>query len=122
MSFLLVNKYTDFRMSLGKFYISTIIALIIGLFNIIMYDFYYGTFAMNYYIGLGIVISILIYFYKYQIGIEDNEYVKNVIEVSSNLELISDNIIDKTENNKIKNFAKNIIFQQLQNQNYLNKL
>ena len=54
--------------------------LLMGILEVIMHDFMMSKVSWNYYISFSIVLGILIYIYKKQIGINDKEYLKEIIE------------------------------------------
>jgi hypothetical protein len=74
MSVIMTNDITNIRNSLGKLYISTIMAFLMGIVEVMMHDFYSGVLSLQYYIPLFVLLGILYYLYKSQYKINDKEY------------------------------------------------
>ena len=122
MSLLMANSYTNITNSIGKLYVATIMALLMGITELIMYDFMMTTVSWNYYISFLIMLGILIYIYKKQIGISDKEYLKEMIEHHSMALLTSKEILNKTHNYKVKKLASNIVNTQKDEIKYMKQL
>ena len=71
MSGIMTNTYKNITMSLGKFYISVIMALLMGLLEVIMHDNHMRVISIYYYLFLGFLLVIFIYLYRNQAYIED---------------------------------------------------
>jgi hypothetical protein len=112
MSSIMVYKFEHIRFSLGKFYMSIIMALLMVLLEILMHDIYYKHFSYNYYIIDFILLGIIIFLYKKQIFINEKEYLKEMIEHHSMVLLTSNKIKDKTNNQEINKLANNILNTQ----------
>ena len=69
--------------SLNKIYLSTIVAIFVPLIYILMLDFKQGTISCNYYIGLGIVIGIITYAYRNNLGVTYYDWANWMIEHQS---------------------------------------
>jgi hypothetical protein len=80
MSNIMVYKFEHIKYSLGKFYMSIIMALLMVFLEILMHDIYNKNISYQYYVINLILLSIIIYMYKNQININDNEYLKEMIE------------------------------------------
>lgn len=122
MSLLMANSYTNITNSIGKLYVATIMALLMGITELIMYDFMMTTVSWNYYISFLIMLGILIYIYKKQIGISDKEYLKEMIEHHSMALLTSKEILNKTHNYKVKKLASKIVNTQKDEIKYMKQL
>jgi len=73
MSLIMTNSYLNIRFSIGKFYISVIMALSMGLFEVIMFDVHMQSLSVNYYLTLIFLLVIFIGIYKNQLYIEDKD-------------------------------------------------
>ena len=122
MSLIMTNSYKNIRFSMGKFYMSTIMALIMGLLEVFMYDIHMHTISVYYYAGLLFVLSILIYVYRNQIFIEDKDYLQEMIEHHSMAILTSDEILQKTSSERVKKLVENIIDVQEKEIEYMKQL
>ena len=109
MSIIMTNDVTNIRNSLGKLYISTIMAFLMGIVEVMMHDFYSGILSLQYYIPLFVLLGTLYYFYKYQYKISDKEYLNEMIEHHSMALLTSDEILKKTSDDNVILLADSII-------------
>lgn len=109
MSVIMTNDVTNIRNSLGKLYISTIMAFLMGIVEVMMHDFYSGVLSLQYYIPLFVVLGILYYLYKIQYKINDKEYLNEMIEHHSMALLTSDEILKKTNDDNVILLADSII-------------
>ena len=62
----MTNKLLNIRSTIGKFYISCIMALLMGLLEVGMYDFYMNSLSIIYYFAL--IFALIIFVYLYNIG------------------------------------------------------
>jgi hypothetical protein len=91
MSWIVTDPNKNITMSLNKIYLSGITSLMIGFVYVLLIDYKQGFITNgNYYFGLGIGISILIYLYKNQIGITDYDWANSMIELQSNGIMLSE--------------------------------
>ena len=118
----MVNNPNNITNSLGKIYISIIMALAMGIIEVGMNDFMMKHISGMYYIVLLILLSVFAVAYQKQIGITDNEYLKEMIEHHAMALLTSKEILHKTSNYHIKKIASNIINTQTQEIELMNKL
>lgn len=122
MSFIMTNKPINITFNMGKFYLSLIMALLMGLLEVIMFDIHLGSINFTFYLYLGFPLIIVIYLYRNQIYIYDSDYLKEMIEHHSMALLTSEEILQKTNNDNIKQLAENIILVQEQEIIYMKKL
>lgn len=104
MSYVMTDRFSDIKSSLGKLYISVIMGLFMVLAGILT------NLRMNL-TSFTIVSALLlgsIYLYKIQYGITEKEYLKEMIEHHSMALLTSKNILQKTQNPMVSNFAAKI--------------
>jgi hypothetical protein len=91
MSWIVTYSNKNITMSLNKIYLSGITSLMIGFVYVLLIDYKQGFITNgNYYFGLGIGISLLIYLYKNQIGITDYDWTNSMIELQSNGIMLSE--------------------------------
>lgn len=109
MSIIMTNDVTNIRNSLGKLYISTIMAFLMGIVEVMMHDFYSGVLSLQYYIPLFVILGTLYYLYKKQYKINDKEYLNEMIEHHSMALLTSDEILKKTKDDNMILLADSII-------------
>jgi len=64
MSFIMTNSPKNITFSVGKFYMSCIMALIMGLIEVGMYDFHMQHLLVPYYLSLGFCLNIFVYLYR----------------------------------------------------------
>lgn len=112
MSSIMTNSYQNITFSVGKFYMSTIMALLMGLLEVLMLDFHMKTISIAYYLSLTLFLVGFIYLYRNQLYIEDKDYLNEMIEHHSMALLTSEEILKKTDNYNIAKLAKNIIQTQ----------
>ena len=112
MSPIMVNNYSDITNNYGKLYMSFIMALYMVFIDIIMHDNQYNKISVNFYLILFVLIGIMIYVYRNQIGINDKQYLEGMIEHHSMAILTSQEIIKKSDDYHVLKLAKTIVQQQ----------
>jgi len=122
MSLIMVNDVNNITFSLGKLYISFFMAILMGITEVVMEDYYSNMISWNYYFILLLFLSISYTLYSMQIGIDDKEYLKEMIEHHSMALLTSDEINKKTSNYKIKKLSNDIISSQSEQIDYMKNL
>ena len=60
MSVVMTNDVTNIRNSLGKLYISTIMAFLMGIVEVMMHDFYVGVLSLQYYIPFYVLSTLIV--------------------------------------------------------------
>ena len=93
----------------SKLYISLFAASVMGILEVIVYDSYHNTVSLFYYIGLGLAIYGFAHAYKVQMGVSETDYLNQMIEASSRDMLLSQNLINHTQNINVRTVATNII-------------
>jgi len=121
MSSIMTNSYKNITFSLGKFYMSVIMALLMGLLEVLMYDNMHMI-SLYYYLILFFMLSVFIYLYRNQIYIGDNDYLAEMIEHHSMAILTSEEILQKTKSERVKKLAENIITTQEKEIYYMKEL
>jgi Ca2+/Na+ antiporter len=122
MSGIMTNSYKNITFSIGKFYMSVIMALLMGLLEVLMYDNHMNTLSVYYYLSLFFVLVTFIYLYRNQIYIEDKDYLNEMIEHHSMALLTSEEILQKTNSERVKKLAENIISTQEKEIEYMKQL
>ncbi len=123
MGYIMTEKWTDVRFSLGKFYMSCIMALTMGLLELIMMEFHGFKGLAAGYIGFAISIPLFIYLYRNQMYIGERDYLNEMIEHHSMAVLTSEQLLQKTVlNEKTKQLAESISSLQQKEIEYMKKL
>ena len=112
MSLMMTNSYRNITFSLGKFYMSSIMALTMVFVEVLMNDIHFGTININYYLAIIFLLVAFIYLYRNQMYIDDKEYLKEMIEHHSMALLTSEEILQKTHTENVKKLAENIVETQ----------
>ena len=95
--------------TVGKFYLSMVSASIMGILEVMIYDTYKSVVSLFYYLALGLSVYFFIYMFKTQSGIDDADYLKQMLESHSKEMVLSQMAISKTENNHVRTIANNVI-------------
>lgn len=122
MSVIMTNDLTNIRNSLGKAYMSGMMALLMGIVEVVMNDYYMRMISAKYYIVLFILLGILYYMYKTQQYIYDRDYLNEMIEHHSMALTTSAEIMKKTSDPKVKILASKIINTQEDEIQYMKNL
>jgi len=122
MSVIMTNDLTNIRNSLGKVYMSGMMALLMGIVEVAMNDYYMRMISTKYYIVLFILLGILYYMYKTQQYIYDRDYLNEMIEHHSMALTTSGEILRKTSDPKVKILASKIINTQEDEIQYMKSL
>ena len=116
------NKYDNITFSIGKIYVSVIMALLMGLTELIMHDIHMSSFSTSFYLSFIFSLTIFVYLYRDQVYIDDKEYLQEMIEHHSMALLTSEEILQKTQSVRVKKLAENIISTQEKEINYMKQL
>ena len=122
MSAIMANSFNNITFSLGKFYISVIMALSMGLLEVAMFDFHMKTLNMFLYLCITFWLTVFIYLYRNQVFIYDKDYLQEMIEHHSMAILTSEEILDKEPPKRVKKLAENIIQVQKKEIEYMKQL
>jgi Ca2+/Na+ antiporter len=122
MSFIMTNTYKNIRFSIGKFYMSVIMAVLMGILEVLMYDIHMRMISISKYLSLFFVLVVFIYLYRNQIYIEDRDYLEEMIEHHSMAILTSDEILQKTKSERVKKLAETILITQDKEIEYMKQL
>jgi len=125
MSLIMTNTLDNITFSVGKFYLSVIMALLMGLVEVGMHDYYTHMlhhFSLSYYLSLGFGLTVFIYLYRNQMYITDKEYLNEMIEHHSMALLTSEPILEKTQSERVRKLAENIVSTQEAEIKYMKQL
>ena len=106
---IMVNKIVYITNNLGKVYLSLITAVLMVLLEVIMHDHQYSVFSLHFYIAIAILVAIFVYLYRNQVGINDKQYLEEMVEHHSMAILTSEEVLKKTNDYNVAKIAKNII-------------
>ena len=108
MGFIMTDRLDNINHSTGKIYMSIIMGLFMVLLDMVLGPmFNVQHFTMMF--GLTLV---FIYLYRIQFGVDDKNYIREMIEHHSMALLTSKNILEKTKNPAVINFATKILVGQ----------
>lgn len=122
MSLIMTNSFINITFSVGKFYISIIMSLLMGILEVFMYDLHMSQISITYYFTLLFFLIIFIYLYRNQIYVTDEEFLNEMIEHHSMAILTSEEILQKEPSQKVAKLAQNIISTQQAEINYMKQL
>lgn len=122
MSCIMTNSYKNITFSVGKFYMSVIMALLMGLLEVFMFDIHMRIVSLYYYLILFFMLSIFIYLYRNQIYIADKDYLQEMVEHHSMALLTSEEILQNTQSERIKKLAESILTTQEKEIEYMRQL
>jgi hypothetical protein len=125
MSYIMTNSFKNITFSVGKFYMSCIMALIMGLLEVGMHDYYmydHLFVSSSYYLSLGFSLVVFLYIYRNQMYINDKDYLSEMIEHHSMALLTSEQILEKTQSERVRNLATSIVETQQAEINYMKQL
>jgi len=122
MSTIMSNSITNITFSMGKFYISVIMAVLMGIVEVLMFDMHMNEISYMHYFSLLFVLVIFVYLYRNQVYIDDKEYLNEMIEHHSMALLTSEEILQKTHSVRVKKLAENIISTQEKEIEYMRQL
>jgi len=97
---------------MGKLYLSSIMAFMMGILEVFMHDFSHHTTHTSYYVPLFIGLAVALILYRFQIGVTDKQYLNEMIEHHSMAILTSDEILKKTSNYHVRRLASQIVEAQ----------
>ena len=84
-------------------------ASIMGILEVMIYDSYKNVVSVFFYLFLALTLYLFIYLFKQQIGIDDVDYLKQMMESHSREMLLSQMAAEKTTNIQVKRIANGVI-------------
>ncbi len=112
MSLIMVDDFIHITHNIGKAYLAGIMAVSMMIIEVLMHDHQYHSLSYKLYIIFAVLLAGLICVYRFQVGIDDNQYVKGMIEHHSMALFTSKEMVAKTNNYNVAKLAKNIIQTQ----------
>ena len=113
MSNVMTNDFTNVTNSLGKIYISLVMAFIMGILEVIMHDMHQKTVSLNYYIPLFLCFGVSVWLYRKQIAVNEVNYLREMIEHHDMALFTSKNLLEKPDvSPKVREFATKIVDTQ----------
>lgn len=109
LSYVMSNSLENITNSTGKIYMSTIMGLLMVLLDMLLHK----TPIQHIFIML-LLIFLTIYLYKIQFGVDEKNYIREMIEHHSMALLTSQNILEKTKNPALVNLATKFVVNQEQ--------
>ena len=126
ISLITVKSYSSITNSLIKIYLSTIVAVMMAFIYVIVYDFNTGGISCNYYIGLGVIIGVITYAYRNNLGVTYYDWANWMVEKQAAEIMISEPILSTVPINftqtQTQNIASTIITNNTQQISLLKKL
>ncbi len=107
-SYIMTNKLDHASTSTGKIYMCIIMGLLMVLLDMLLGPMFN---AQHFALALGLTI-VFIYLYRIQFGVDEKNYLREMIEHHSMALLTSKNILEKTKNPAVINFATGILIGQ----------
>lgn len=107
-SYIMSNRVEHITNSVGKVYMCTLMGLFMVFLDILLAD----KFNAQYFAIVVGLILLFIYLYKTQFGVDDKNYLQEMIEHHSMALLTSKQILEKTKNPGVNNFAVKILLNQ----------
>jgi hypothetical protein len=108
ISYVMTNQVENSTFSTGKIYMCTIMGLFMVFMDIVMSH----KFDVKLFGSITLLIIFFIYLYRIQFGIDDKNYIREMIEHHSMAILTSKNILEKTKNQAVNNIATKILLTQ----------
>ena len=108
--------------TMGKFYLSIISASIMGILEVMIYDSYKNVVSVFFYLFLTLTLYLFIYLFKQQFGIDDADYLKQMLESHSREMFLSQLAAEKTTNIQVKRVANNIIERRKRDIDVIDKM
>ena len=108
MGFIMTDRLDNINHSTGKIYMS----IIMGLFMVLLDMLLGPMFNVQHFTMMFGLTLVFIYLYRIQFGVDDKNYIREMIEHHSMALLTSKNILEKTKNPAVINFASKILVGQ----------
>lgn len=108
--------------TVGKFYLSMVSACIMGILEVMIYDTYKSTVSLFYYLFLGLMVYVFVYLYKSQTGIDEIDYLKQMMESHSREMELSKMVVERTTNVQVKSIASTLIQRRKRDMDVIDKL
>jgi len=93
----------------GKTYLSVVAASIMCILEVFIYDWYKNETSLFYYISFVLVAYLFSYLFKNQVGVDDQDYLKQMLEAHSRDLLLSKQMLQTAKSQSIQTVATNYI-------------
>ena len=95
MSNVMAYNLENITNNVSKIYLSSCMAFIMGILEVLMHDMQHKTMSYQYYIPLFICFGVFLWLYRRQVTITEVDYLKEMIEHHDMALFTSKNILDK---------------------------
>ena len=113
MSNIMTNDVENITNNLSKTYLSCIMAFIMGILEVLMFDIHNKTVSWRYYIPLFTLFGFSMWLYRRQIYVNETQYLREMIEHHDMALFTSKNILEKPDiSPRVRRFASNIVNTQ----------
>jgi len=113
MSNVMTNDVANITNNLSKIYLSLVMAFIMGILEVLMYDLHNKTVSIQYYTPLFLFFIAAVWFYRKQISVNEANYLREMIEHHDMALFTSKNLLDKPNiAPNVRKFAEKIINTQ----------
>jgi hypothetical protein len=93
-----------------------------GILEVMIYDTYKSSVSLFYYLILGMMVYLFVYLYKSQTGIDEVDYLKQMMESHSREMELSKMVVERTENVQVKSIASTLIQRRKRDIDVIEKL
>jgi hypothetical protein len=109
----MTNDVENITNNLSKTYLSCIMAFIMGILEVLMFDIHNKTVSWRYYIPLFTLFGFSMWLYRRQIYVNETQYLREMIEHHDMALFTSKNILKKSDiSPRVRRFASNIVNTQ----------
>jgi hypothetical protein len=109
----MTNDVENITNNLSKTYLSCIMAFIMGILEVLMFDIHNKTVSWRYYIPLFTLFGFSMWLYRRQIYVNETQYLREMIEHHDMALFTSKNILEKPDiSPRVRRFASNIVNTQ----------
>jgi len=113
MSNVMTNDVANITNNLSKIYLSLVMAFIMGILEVLMFDMHNQTISLKYYIPIFLCFGTSLWLYRKQIAVNEANYLREMIEHHDMALFTSKNLLDKPNiSPRVRDFAKKIINTQ----------
>lgn len=109
LSIISASSMEHVKATRGKAYLSVVAASIMCILEVFIYDWYKNETSLFYYISFVLVAYLFSYLFKNQVGVDDQDYLKQMLEAHSRDLLLSKQMLQTTKSQSIQTVATNYI-------------
>lgn len=122
LSIISVSSMEHVKATRGKAYLSVVAASIMCILEVFIYDWYKNETSLFYYISFVLVAYLFSYLFKNQVGVDDQDYLKQMLEAHSRDLLLSKQMLQNTKSQSIQTVATNYINRRNKDIDVIKKL